>query len=277
MSPWHASHDSLVQFATRPEEIGVAQATSIETHLERCPVCRAVIAEHVEGEWLEQSWLALADVVDRPKRTHAERALGWFVSDSIARVVASTRSLRWAWVTAVAIISFAVSAFARDVESVYPFLLIAPALPVIGVGLTFHPVPDPAGEAALATPMHGAGLVLYRALAVLFTTFAGLAPAALVLPQVGLWNLAWLLPALALTGLTLGLCTWLAPEVAVGVVTVAWIAVVYAAGVAAFVDGDRFIEVFFGPVAQLAWFALAALAALAVALRRDHFSMLEAR
>lgn len=280
MTIWHAPHDLLVRYATRPESIDHVAATSVETHLLSCADCRSVITEHTDGEWLERSWLTVADVVDRPKRTVAERALGWFVGSSIARVVAATRSLRWAWVAAIVLISSVLVVAARDVGSAAPFLLVAPVLPLLGVGLTFHPVPDPAGEAALACPMHGAGVVLYRALAVLLTTVAAMAPAAALLPQVGWWAIAWLVPALALTALAVGLCTWLTPGTAVGLVTVAWLATVYATAVRSLPDSgsdERALELFFDPGAQLAWLAVVMFAALTVTVRRQHLTMLEAR
>lgn len=277
MTPWHAPHELLVRFATRPEAIAEVDATSVETHLVNCATCRAVVADNVDLEWLEQSWLALVDEVDRPKRTVGERALGWFVGDSVARVVASTRALRWAWFAAVAFVSVVLVAISRNTDSLAPFLLVGPALPLAGVGLTFEPMPDPGGEAALATPMQGEGLVLRRALAVLVTTVAVMVPAAAWLPGAGWSAFAWLLPALALTALALGLCTWVAPNVAVGVVAGGWVAALYVSVMGIFDDHDRIVDIAFGPVAQLGWLAATGLAAITIATRSHHFSMLEAR
>ena len=277
MSPWHAPHDLLVRYAIEPEHVAHVDATSVETHLVSCAVCRAVVADHVDAGWLEQSWLALADVVDRPKRTLGERMLGLFASEGVARVVASTRSLRWAWVTAVALISGVLGLVAHDRGEITPFLLIGPGLPLLGVGLAFHPVPDPAGEAALATPMYGAGMVLRRSAAVLTTTLLVMAPAAALLPNVDWWAVAWLLPAVALTSLAVGLCTWMAPNLAVGVVAMGWITAVYVASIGALPSHARFVDLVFGPRAQLAWLTIAVVAATTIATRRDRFSMLEAR
>ena len=72
-------------------------------------------------------------------------------------------------------------AASRSVDDSRPFLALAPLVPLAGVAVSFGPAPDPAGEAGLATPMHGAGLVLRRPIAVLATSLIVLVAGTLAL------------------------------------------------------------------------------------------------
>lgn len=79
--------------------------------------------------------------------------------------------------------------------------LLAPLLPVAGVGVAYGPGTDPAHEVLAATPAGGLRLLLQRTASVLAVTV----PAAAVVGAVtGGWaGVTWLLPALAFTAATL--------------------------------------------------------------------------
>ena len=93
--------------------------------------------------------------------------------------------------------------------------LVAPVLPVLGVGLAYGPGLDPAFELTAATPSGGLRLVLWRTVSVLLVAV----PAALLVQATGLVGplgaarfgdasprlAAWLTPALVLTLATLAL------------------------------------------------------------------------
>ena len=107
-----------------------------------------------------------------------------------------------------------------------PFLVLAPLAPLGAVAAAFAPVADPGGEAGVATPLHGAGLVVRRTLAVLTVTFVALALAALALPNLSGSAAAWVLPGLALTLSALALATWTRIEVAVWSLGAGWLTAV---------------------------------------------------
>ena len=163
------------------------------------------------------SWAAIADRIDRPRPTLLERFLRRLgIGSGTGRLLAATPALQLAGLAAVAAVALAAGMLSRTVGANGLFLVLAPLVPLAAVAASFAPAADPAGEAGVGTPLHGAGLVLRRAGAVLAVTFGLLGVAALALPDLGPAAAAWVLPALALTLGSLALGTWLRVEVAVG-------------------------------------------------------------
>jgi hypothetical protein len=157
-----------------------------------------------------------------------------------------------------------------------PFLVLAPLVPLAAVAASFTPAADPAGEAGVATPMHGAGLVIRRAVAIVGVTFGVLGAAALALPDLGSAAAAWVLPALALALGALALGTWLRVEVAVGVLTGAWLLAVWSMWWLAGRDIPLADSAAFAVTGQISALAAAVVAAVIAATRRNHFATLEA-
>jgi hypothetical protein len=124
--------------------------------------------------------------------------------------------------------------------------------------------------------MHGAGLVIRRAIAIVGITFGVLGAAALALPDLGPAAAAWLLPALALALGTLALGTWMRVEVAAGVLTGAWLLGVSSVWWLAGHDVPLADSATFSVTGQMIALAVAAAAATIAATRRDHFATLEA-
>lgn len=277
MTTWHARPEILSLYATAPDLVEGVTASSLEAHLLSCEECRRAVAAAADPGLVARSWEGLADRIDQARPTAAERVLGWVLPGHVARVVAATPALRLAWLAAVTAVTAAVVAAARQVGADTPFLVLAPIVPLAGVAISFGPAPDPAGEVALATPMHGAGLVLWRTAAVLATSLAVLVPASLALPGLELHAAGWVLPALALTLGAVALSTWVPPFTATAVAGVGWLV---ALQVAALTDGVSRTLVdgpLFQPAGQLG-FALAAGAAAAVlSARHPRLSTLEAR
>ena len=108
--------------------------------------------------------------------------------------------------------------------------------------------------------------MLIRSMAVLASSVALAAAAALALPVLDWHAAAWLLPSLGLTMATLALSTWVRPLVASGLVTIAWVVVSI---VAATDRADRLV-VFRGG-GQIAFLVLVAVSAFAIAHRREAF------
>lgn len=275
MTTWHAPPTALDRFARHPELLDDATASSVEQHLIACADCRAVVAATMLPVELSDSWTAVVDVIDQPRPSVIERLLVRLgMPSDIARVVGATSGLRLAWFSAIVVIAAAAILVGRESSSDAPFLVLAPLAPLGSILLLFLPAEEPGGEAAAATPLFGAGILLRRAVAALAPTFAILVAAGIALPDLD-DGTRWLLPALALALGSLLLATFIRPVVAIATLGVAWISVVTALRV---LEGRDI------PVAEIAVFELPGqLVALSVTLvaatlaylRRDRFSTVE--
>lgn len=276
MKTWHATTDSLVQFARSPEALDDVTASSIEQHLMNCAECRAAVTAAADRGALERSWAAVADLIDQPHRTHSERVLVRLgLPIDIARVVGATPTLRVAWLATTVLLAAAATAVARDAGSDAPFLVVAPLVPLGSVFLAFLPAEEPAGEAAAATPLFGAGLVLRRAAAVLVPTFAVLLSAGLA-QRGAATGAAWILPGLALTFGSLALATFMRAAVAAGTLAMSWLTLLVL--VSAF-DGQPLPvarTAVFQPLGQVCALGVSLLAAVALYARRERFATIEA-
>ncbi len=258
----HVPARMLAEYATG--DVDVPHAFSVEAHLVECDVCRDGLRLHVARPRLDRVWLGIEDVLDRPAAGPVERALGRLgVPGHLARLLVVTPSLRLAWLTAVVVsLGFAVVAAHEGPRGLLLFLVVAAALPPLGVAAAYAPVFDPTHELAVAAPFSTVRLLLLRAVAVLVVTLPIVCVAALALPDVGWTAAAWLLPSLAMTASALALSTYLPPLAAVGAVLGAWVA----GGILAAVSADDRLAAFHGG-AQVA-FAVLAVAAAALALQR---------
>lgn len=276
MTTWHAPSDALVQFARSPETIDEMTASSIEQHVVACGDCRDVVAGATDALALRRSWAEVADGIDQPRHTFAERffvRLG--MPSDLARVVGATPGLRIAWLATAALLAAAAIATSRDAGSDTAFLVLAPLVPLGAVALTFLPAEEPGGEAATATPLAGAGLVLRRSVAVLAPTFVILALAGLAQPDLTAGGALWVLPGLALSVGSLALATYVRVTSATATMAVGWVALLVLVSLR---DGRQIPvaeTVAFGAVGQLTAAALVLVAIGALYLRRDRFSTLE--
>lgn len=269
---WHASTELLARFADDPSNIDHARAASVEAHLVGCARCRNQLGERVDASFLEDSWALIADRIDRPSETLIERALRrvW-VPDGWARLFAATPGLRTASIVGVvAMIGFAVAA-SLATETAGAFLVVAPLLPMASVGASFHPTADPAGEAGVATPLHGWALALRRTAVVGIAAFVLVGLAELAVGGVGIPTAAWVLPSLALAAGALALGTWLRIEVAVGSLTAAWVAIVSAVRMLEGADASFAGSATFAAAGRLSALAVFMVAVLVIAARRDRF------
>ena len=187
------------------------------------------------------------------------------VPDHVARLLASTPSLRLSWIGAAAI-AVGFSAWAANVgtDGHLVFLLVAPVLPVAGVAAAYGPWADPSHELATTTPFSGIRLLLLRSLAVLVVTTVVSAVAGALIPAGDVSSFAWVLPALALSVASLALSTFVAPHVAATAVAVLWVTVV----VAAEVRSAEPLAAFRG-TAQAAFSTVVIVGAATIAWRRD--------
>ena len=277
-SAWHAPADVLSRFAVEPNALDDSVASSVEAHLVACSECRQVVADSlgaIASDALSRSWASVADRIDRPRPSVVERLLDRLgLRADVARVVASTPALRLAWLSAVALIGVVAVAMSRSEDAIGPFLVIAPLAPLVAVAVAFAPAADPAGEAGVATALHGPGLALRRAAIALASTFIVLALAALALPHFGPSAAAWILPALAVSIGTLALATMLRIELAAAAAAFGWLTVVLAVWIA-----DSGVPLahtgVFGEPGQLGAAVLGAASAVVLARRCESFATLE--
>ncbi|MEV4657884.1 zf-HC2 domain-containing protein [Micromonospora sp. NPDC049301] len=246
-----------------------AALAGVEGHVDGCPECREELARLSPPARYERLWSTIDEILDEPRRGPAERALIWCgVSPETARLVAATPALRRSWTIAAGLVLFTAALVARLSPLDSPSLLllaISPMLPVLGVAVSFGRRFDPTYEITLVAPVHGLRLALLRTAAVLGVA-AGLAAAAsLVLPRSGPATLAWLLPMLALTLVTLAMTARVDPVVAAAVTGVGWLALLLATTHFA---GGRSLLLTTAGQAVVSVVAVAAAVGLALARRR---------
>jgi hypothetical protein len=267
MTGWHVDESSLVRYARG--DAAVSLAASVEAHLVACADCRLRLAPAVDLPRLAAVWDGVVDRVDTPPAGVVERLLRRArISEDTARLLAATPSLRASFLLAMAaVLGFATLASGQHRSGTVLFLVVAPMLPVAGVAAAFQRGLDPAHEISVAAPYSGFRLLLLRALAVVGVTCVAAGGAGALLADRALTAAAWLLPALALTTLTLALSRWVEAVPAAAVVGVAWLAVLAAVGSIA--DGA---SVAFGPAGQVICALVAVAAALVLLAHRDRYA-----
>jgi hypothetical protein len=204
---WHMDEPILDRYAGGT--LGGASMYSVEAHLVGCARCRGELSRRVDASRVDRIWAGVRDLVEAPRTGPLERILVRAgVPAHVARLLMATPVLRPSWIVSVAAtLAFAVLADRVVGAGALPFLIIAPLVPVIGVAAAFARPVDPVWEIGAATPVGGFRLTMIRVAAVLGVSVALAALAALGLPEEGWTAVAWLLPSLGLTALTLALST----------------------------------------------------------------------
>ncbi|MFJ8020849.1 zf-HC2 domain-containing protein [Streptomyces sp. NPDC096311] len=266
---WHADAEDLRAYARN--ELAPPRLWSVDTHLVACAPCREALATVSDPVALDAGWERLDAELDAPRPRLLESLLVRIgVADHTARLLAATPVLRRSWLAAVALVLL-MAVVATDVGGVAAsptlFLALAPLLPLAGVALSYGPVLDPTYEMAVVSPLHGFRLLMIRTVAVLTTGLVLNGLATLALPAYGLRALAWLLPALALTGTGLALTARWGPVLPPCLVGGAWVTLLMVAHAKA--DGGTLAP--FTALGQGVAGAVAVLAAGLLYLVRDRF------
>lgn len=263
---WHVQTELLARYASG--DIEEAQAFSIEAHLPTCAQCREQIAELVDGALLARSWEGIEERLDAPRRGPVEAGLlRAGVPEHVARLLGATPALRLSWLLSCALVlAFAVWAASQREAGLYGFLVVAPLLPLAGVAVAYGPEVDPTYEVGLAAPRGSFALLLLRAAAVIVSTTAMVAIAALAVPGLHGSAAAWLLPSLGLTLAALALTTRMSALAACGSLAVTWLL----AGWAGWELAHEPLDVF-GLPAQLACVFVVAIAVVVLARSADRF------
>ncbi|NUR83326.1 MAG: zf-HC2 domain-containing protein [Nonomuraea sp.] len=267
MSTWHMDDDLALRYAEG--ELTATLAASVEAHLLACEPCRGLLAPRVPRARLDRVWEEIADAVDAPVPGPFERLLTAFgVGGHTARLLGVASSLRLPWIAAsgVALLFAALASGETTRWGLLTYLTLAPVVPVAGVAVAFGRDGDPAHEIGLAAPYSMFRLMLLRAAAVVGVS-AVLALVTGVFLSGGGWaSAAWLLPALALTSVTLVLSSRYDPRRCGLGVAVAWVVVVAAVNLR---DPGSAL---FGAAGQLVFLAVTVVSAVLLVVRRREFS-----
>ncbi|HWC13360.1 MAG TPA: zf-HC2 domain-containing protein [Actinomycetota bacterium] len=272
---WHVPVEALRRYESGA--IDATQQLSIEAHLVACDFCRSALAGSANRSALGRTWQAIEAELAAPAPGVIERSLLAFgVSDHSARLVAATPSLRRSWLLAIAAVLTLAVLVANGAEGGYIFFLaIAPLLPLAGIAAAFGPGIDPTYEIGIAAPIRGFRLLLIRSVAVLASTIALAAVAALFLPALDWRAGAWLLPCLAVVATALALSTIVNPLRATVWVAATWLVGVGAATWAA--TGEASARAVFGQQMQVAVVVVAIVAGFVLRARREELERGEHR
>ncbi len=223
---WHADRVLARRYVL--DELRPADAASVETHLMACGQCRALIAELSDTDRVAMSWVAITDEVDRTGAGLVERFLvraGF--RDHFARLWVLTPSLHAPWMVAVIAVlagSVVMSQGRNGSDTTFfAFLVAAPLLPLLGVAAAFSRDTDPVHEITVATPIAALELLLVRAASVVATTTLLTFVASVAMPQRDWSAVAWLLPALGLTTISLALSRWMRAVWAASGLAAVWV------------------------------------------------------
>lgn len=220
---WHLDPATIERYAAGATSDAVA--ASAEAHLTACVDCRSRLAPAVPAPRLNAIFAEVEDRIDAGTLPVFERLLVRLgLPSDTARLLAATPALGAAWLTALGLsVAFAAVAATTSERGLFAFLTLAPVLPVAGVAMSYGRHADPAYELAVASPYSMLRLLLIRAVAVVGTTLTVTALGGLLLLDSGWQSAAWLLPALALSLVTLALSAWTAPVWAATGVISTWV------------------------------------------------------
>jgi hypothetical protein len=227
MTAWHASPELLTVYVDG--RLDAIDGASLERHVERCADCRAMITPFADVPRLEDAWDAVRARVEQPRLPWLLRQAGRLgLSEQTQILLAAAASMRAAWLSGAFIaLGFAVAAAMASGDALWPFLLVAPLIPMLGVALSYGSYAD-SFEALLATAPYGrTRLVVVRTVAVLVTTVPAACLLGLALPGPTWVAAAWLGPALAMLSLLLSLASFFGPRLAAPIVALLWCGVVF--------------------------------------------------
>lgn len=274
---WHIAAAQLAAYID--DDLDYARSASVEAHLTVCETCQSALrlatsqVPALAGRHAD-SWERLTDRVDEPRLGWLERTLvRCGVGEGTARVITASEPTGRAWIAAFAVLVVATvfSMVASEAIGVATFVLLVPALPIPAVALAYGAWGEPAYELAVVAPYSSARRLLLRTLTALVVSLPVAALLSLAVPEVQ--PVLWLLPALALTLLTLAALTFVRPLYAAAGVAVAWLLVNLAALPGARGSVDRLLDLL--PQAQaggqIALATLCAVAATLIVARRARF------
>ncbi len=268
-SAWHLDQTTLDAYANgRPLPV---VGPSVEAHLVECPDCRGRLGDVMSHATVDRAWLAIRAHVETPRRSVAERLLGWFgVSADSARLLAAVPAFRGAWLLGMLtanLFAGLAALFAGD-YGLSLFLIVAPLAPVAGVAASFGGDADPSHELVTVSPYSATRMLLLRTGGVLATSIPVTVLIGLTLPGPAWLGVAWLTPAAAGVVLTLLLAPVFGSTPTAATLGAIWsVGVVSAARMS---DPVSVVE----PAMQLAVGAVALMGLAALLLRQPSYEQL---
>ncbi|WP_213456616.1 hypothetical protein [Rhizomonospora bruguierae] len=266
----HPSRGTLRAYAGT--ELAGARLESVDHHVAECRECIVTLAELTDTAELARGWARLDRSLDEPRPGRFERLLRLLgLHEDLARIAATTPALHASWLGTAAFImvgALLITRYAPADVAGLAFLTTFPVLPVVGAALSFGPSLDPTYELTLVSPIGRFPIILLRTLSVLITLIGIAGLGSLAMPQQGLAAVAWMAPSLALTLVTIALTVKLEPRVAGACTAAAWAVCVIATSNS---DGTSVLLTVEG---QLAVAGLVVVAGAAVVRLRRYFDLL---
>jgi Putative zinc-finger len=224
---WHA--DDMLLAAYVAGRLDAVAGTSVEQHVTHCADCRAAVAPMADLPAIDRAWEGVRTRIESPSQPlliRAARRAG--LPEPTAVLLAATASLRTSWlVGALVTLGFAlVASLVTGGGVLWPFLLVAPLVPVLGVAVAYGPAEDPFEALAVTAPYSRTRLILVRTLAVLTSSLPAAALLGVLLPGPAWLAVAWLGPALGLIPVQLAIASFVDPRLAGGLIAIGWAGVV---------------------------------------------------
>lgn len=223
---WHLDHELAERYASGRASRDVS--ASIEQHLIGCGQCRGLLASYAGPQRSDRIWAGVIERVQAPPVRRIERLLrACGMSDSMARLLIVTPSLRGSWLTGVVGVLVIAELVANTSPSgIVLFMALAPVLPMISVTEAFGGDMDPSRGMVAAAPYPMLRLLLARTATVVACTLIPAAALAPLLPGSTWLAMGWLLPSLALTGVVLVLTPRVPALPVAGTLAGAWMVLV---------------------------------------------------
>lgn len=223
---WHA--DPALLHAYVDGRLDAVLSASLERHVDGCPACRTAIRPLVDAPLLDAVWNGVRDRVEsRPLPSAIRFAHRLGLSEPSAVLLSAAASLRMAWLSSsVVALGFATVATFLSDGRLWPFLLVAPLIPVLGVAAAYGDADEPFESLAVTAPYGRTRLVLLRTVGVLVTTLPVAGLFGLFLPGPEWIAAAWFGPALAMVPVLMALASFMGPRLAGSLVTILWCGVV---------------------------------------------------
>ena len=221
-SEWHVPEALLSDYVGG--RLDALRSTSIEQHVERCDDCRSRVRPLSDDRLHEQAWTRVRERIEPPEFSpvvRTARRLG--LGEPTAILLSAAASLRIAWLSgAFVALAFAVGAALVSDDSIWPFLLVAPLIPALGVAAAFGGPDEPTEILTVTAPYGRSRLVVVRTLAVVVATVPVACALGLLLPGPAWIAVAWLGPALAVLSIVLAIGGLAGMRTAVPLVALAW-------------------------------------------------------
>lgn len=257
-APWHLPAPVLQRYADPAAgPLTAAQASSVEAHLDRCATCRGRLRPLDDDLLLAVGAALQRQVLSTPQYARPRR---WRTR--------LTAGLPLAWLLAalaVGGLAAGLDVAARASGRPSALLLLAPVLPLLGVGASWGPQTDPLHELTATTPGAGLALLLRRTMVVLLVVVTATALYGLLTGAGALLG-SWLLPSLAMTALALAAGSAVGVHRAAGALGAVWVLAVVTPSFA-----QRRLPALLDQDAAPGWLAALAVAAAVVAWQRTSY------